>query len=159
MFNLKSICDFKTSKSYRIGLIDALMAEKGFTFLGEGRHRRTYLSPNKRFVLKFPHCKEGLTANRNESDTWKKHLGKPDLDGTEYAPCRLIQGKIIMMAAMVEVYGGTEGCDYARDIGAVKGEDKFYCDDDLPSWAKDIDACQVGMSASGKLVAYDYANV
>lgn len=134
------------------------MAEHSFTFVGQGRHRRTYLSPNKRYVLKFPHCREGLDANRSEAAIWKDYLGQPALDGTNFAPCRLIKDKILMMAAMVEVYGGTEGCEYARDIGAFEGEDRDSYERDMPSWTREIDATQVGKLASGKLVAYDYAN-
>jgi hypothetical protein len=166
MFDLDIILNFDRSLVTRKRYLDKLLKDKGFTYLGKGRHRMTYLSPNKRFVLKFPRYKEGVEANRSEAKIWKNHLnGKPTKGlgaysehpaGAKYAPCRLLQDCIIMMVAVVESYGETVGDDSARYSGAIGGSAEGP-DHSLPDWCNEIDACQVGKLASGKLVAYDYA--
>ena len=155
MFDLDIILNFNLSYATRRRYLDNVMKEKGFTFLGTGRHRRTYLSPNKRFVLKFPNYRAGVEANRNEAFKWKGFLNnKAAPHGAKYAPCRLLQDCIIMMVAVVEAYGETCGDDSARDSGAIGGESTPL---GLPDWCFGIDSCQVGKLANGKLVAYDYA--
>jgi hypothetical protein len=164
MFDLDIILNFNLSLLTRKAYLDKLLKEKGFTFLGKGRHRMTYLSPNKRFVLKFPKFKEGLLANRSEAKCWKMKVQGKTVSGLydtyhadiQLAPCRLLHGCIIMMVAVVESYGETCGDDSARDSGAIGGS-VHGPGHDLPEWCNEIDACQVGKLASGKLVAYDYA--
>jgi len=156
MFDLKIILDFDIPHRARCNYIDDVMDKRKFTYLGSGRHRRTYLSPNKRYVLKFPHCRNGLYANQDEAKTWKESLHHPcDI---AYAPCRLIEGSILMMVAVVEAYGGTDGCDNARSSNLIGGYDIYSrcLESNLPSWIENIDACQVGRTRNGKLVAYDY---
>jgi len=155
MFDLDIILNFNLTYETRKRYLDKVMKKKGFTYLGKGRHRITYLSANKRFVLKFPKFREGVVANRNEAFKWKGFLNnKITPNGATYAPCRLLQDCIIMMVAVVEAYGETCGDDSARDSGAIGGS---AYEEGLPDWCNDIDACQVGKLANGKLVAYDYA--
>jgi hypothetical protein len=159
--NLEKILDFDLSIGYRKDYIRRIMKKRGFTFLGRGRHRLTYLSPNGRFVLKFPANPEGLAANLSENEIW--HSSLKELSNIDYAPCRLIKSAILMMAAVVSSYGDTEGCDAARDTGKLSGSPRAggdYGDEleiDLPDWVNDIDSYQVGHLPNGKLVAYDYA--
>ncbi len=141
--------------------IDAYMSERGFTFLGEGRSRRTYLSKNKRYVLKF-HLDKYTSANQNEAKTWRQFFGKtnPTYGDCLYAPCRLLDGKVLMMKAMVEVYGGTNGCVTARENG-LGGADAFKSSEErskLPEYISkwSVDSQQIGKMANGKYVIYDY---
>jgi hypothetical protein len=156
MFDLDIILNFNLTYKTRKRHLDKVMKKKGFTYLGKGRHRITYLSANKRFVLKFPKFREGVVANRNEAFKWKGFLSNKMVatNGATYAPCRLLQDCIIMMVAVVEAYGETCGDDSARDSGAIGGESTPL---GLPDWCFGIDSCQVGKLANGKLVAYDYA--
>lgn len=157
LFDLSKILNFNLSRESRIEKINSLMKNLDFIFLGEGRHRRTFLSPNKRYVLKFPHCVNGLEANQREAAFWKASLTTAAPDGTSYAACRLIQNSIIMMRAVSEMYGGSYACDYARSSGAISGKDLYNDGKELPNWAQEIDCGQVGRLRNGKLVAYDYA--
>jgi hypothetical protein len=155
MLSLREIID-SGLPGYRVH--DAMTA-LGFTFLGSGRHRNTFLSPNKRFVLKFPNGSDGLYVNQREASAWKRCFNQPDGNGQCYAPCRLILGRVIMMRTVVKVFGRTQGCDSARDSGGIQGMDAE--DDDapnLPDWCWNIDATQVGYLANGRLVAYDYGS-
>jgi hypothetical protein len=156
-FDYSIILNFSLPFTARKNYVDGLMSRRGFTYLGKGRHRMTYLSPNRRFVLKFPHNEEGLAANRDEASVYKEALLSKEKD-YPYAPCRLVHNAINLMVAVTEVYGGTEADDRVRDNGILDGKD-FAGDDDmdmLPSWAHDIDALQVGKLPNGRLVAYDY---
>lgn len=154
--------DIERILSFRFGDAQNLHEERlaqGFIYLGGGRHRRTYLSPNKRFVLKFPRNQDGLYVNQIEDQAYHRVFNRPDGNGQCYAPCRLIKGTVLMMRTVVELFGRTDGCDSARDSGQVQGED---ADDDdapnLPDWCSNIDSTQVGYLANGRLVAYDYGS-
>lgn len=160
MFQLETIVNFNLSFEIRRDYIDRLMAKMNFSYLGKGRHRLTFLSPSKKFVLKFPKFENGLWANQSEARKWKRTFGKPDNNnyGVIYAPCRLIQNTILLMTAVVKVYGETEGCDNARWSGLVGGVMNDGDAESLPRWADNyVDSNQVGLLANGKLVAYDYA--
>jgi hypothetical protein len=150
MFDVDTIISFDFFKEQEL---DKLLLSKGYLFLGEGRHRRTYLSPNKRFVLKYPHCRDGILANQRESMIWKNNFNK-DVNKRNYAPCRLIKETVLMMQAVVEIFGETRGCANAIGTRTVRGGSSC---DQLPSWVYNIDSMQVGKLANGKLVAYDYA--
>jgi hypothetical protein len=141
--------------------LDTYMQERGFTYVGEGRARRTYLSKNKRYVLKF-HIAPNLIHNQREAATWRNFFSKPNSNNHDclYAPCRLIDGKILMMRAMVEVYGGTGGCTEARSagLGGCSVYDSEAARNNLPDpvrkWSADI--CQFGKMSNGKYAIYDY---
>jgi hypothetical protein len=160
MFDLSIICNFNIPSDARRAYLHKIMEKWNFIYLGKGRHRMTFLSPNKRFVLKFPRNRKGLEANRYEAITYKKALLGGDKPYS-YAPCRLIQNAIILMVAVTSVYGGTEADDLVRDRGYLGGEDAYGGDNQgsFPSWIFDIDSCQVGRLSNGKLVAYDYGDV
>ena len=144
--------------------VDNFMFNRKFIFLGQGRHRRTYLSPNKRYVLKFARYKEYIGMNRFEHAVYKLYFNRPDdtNSGCYYAPCHLIDGHMLMMRAMTEIYGRTNGCDSARRI--LGGENAPYGEEamkelDLPNWLEQCfhDSAQVGKLPNGKFVLYDYA--
>jgi hypothetical protein len=154
--------DIERIVSFRFGDAQPLHEERlrqGLTYLGGGRHRRTYLSPNKRYVLKFPRNTDGVIVNTMEARAWKRCFNQPDGNGQCYAPCRLIKGTVLMMRTVVELFGRTDGCDSARGSGELDGTDAH--DDDapeLPDWCDQIDSTQVGYLANGRLVAYDYGS-
>lgn len=157
MFDKKIVTNWDLSVESRLEYIKLIMKDKGFTHLGNGRHRATFLSPNKKFVIKFPHNKYGLEANKKEASLWKKYLGKPDEKGVCYLPCRLIMDTVILMEAVTESYGGTVGCDTARESGAVTGKDLYVKDGEgLPAWYIHVDCCQIGLRRNGKIGVYDY---
>ncbi len=135
--------------------IDSVAFQLGFTFLGQGRHRRTYLAPHTRFVLKFPLNEYGATANRQEHRLWHKFKNKPDPNNYNiiYAPCRLINSSILLMWAMISIGGDTNGDDSATDSGQVSRLDS----DEYPEWSDYVDAEQVGKLRNGKIAAYDFS--
>lgn len=104
-------------------------------YIGEGRHRKVYR--HKQFVIKLPNEKArdwGENANWYEYQTFLKHRCKPDINGIEYARCRLMKnGWLVMEFLDVDVF------------------------DDRPKWADYIDCQQVGRNSKGRIVAYDYA--
>lgn len=156
MFDIESILKFNDYE-YRDRFHDELIAQ-GFHHLGAGRHRSTYLSPSERVVIKIPRNEEGLYVNHREAQAYRRCFNQPDGNGQCYAPCRLIQNTILMMRTVVEMFGHTNGCDSARETGAISGINTYETDKDLPAWCDGIDACQVGYLSNGRLVAYDYGS-
>lgn len=154
-FDIEKILDWDKQENDRKDMIDALMRSNRFTLLGEGRSRRTYLSPTKRFVLKFPMSEEGLIANEEEHNKYRSSLVTKPVYGVVYAPCRLYKHSILLMHACTAIGGFSDGCREAK---------KFHCKIDslkkseLPDWCNAIDCHQVGMLSNGKMVAYDYAD-
>lgn len=157
MFDTKIILDFSLSHYDRIAYMDKVMSEMNFVFLGQGRMRRTYLSPNKRYVIKFPYVIDGITGNRNEAYSYSQYRNDPDptKGGAIYAPCRLIQNCILMMRAMVETFGVTNACIESRSKDLIPGE-RAAKQDWLPPWISYIDCEQVGRLPDGRIVAYDF---
>ena len=150
LFDIVTLTDWDSPKWK--DYIDLLMDKWDFTFLGEGCTRRTFLSPDKKYVLKFPTFEGGVTANRIEHEIYRKYMSG-DEDGVQYAPCRLIQKTVLLMRACKEIYGDSQGCEDASSIidWIPEGEGRPY-----PDWAESIDCGQVGMLPNGKVVAYDY---
>lgn len=144
--------------------LTAYLESEGFTYLGSGRHRRTFLSPNRRFVLKFPRDLYGLEANQKECKTWKKAVRGEwrSQHGEALAPARLICDAICVMPAMTELYGRTRGCGKARVILSNGQMDDDPEPEDmeksLPAWLDNyyVDCAQVGKMRNGKVVVYDY---
>lgn len=156
LFKLENIINFDLSWDYRMSYIDTFMANMKFTLLGEGRMRRTFLAPHKRFVLKFPTYEAGLHGNRSEAALYQQFKNKPDHSryGIVYAPCRLIQDAILMMWAVKESFGESDG-----DRQAERNQRDIRFSDyrrNLPSWVNEVDCQQVGYLQNGRLVAYDY---
>jgi len=150
---------FELDEDTRISLISFIL--KGYTFLGMGKDRMTWLAPNGRYVLKFPRWESGIGANNYEARTWKDSLRNPDPDGPVYAPCRLLRNGALMMWAARNLQGGTNGCQSARERGL--GGNDYYEEwdngelpEDFPPWVYDVDCCQVGILRNGRLAAYDY---
>lgn len=156
LFKLENITNFDLSNEYRMSYIDTFMKNMGFTLLGEGRMRRTFLAPHKRFVLKFPTYEEGLYGNRSEAELYQRFKNNPDHSryGMVYAPCRLIQNAILMMWAVKESFGESDGDrEAARNQSYVQFNNRSR---GLPSWVNEVDCQQVGYLKNGRLVAYDY---
>ncbi len=134
------------------------LIERGFKYLGEGRHRKTYLSPNRKYVLKFPLHINYADVNKSEASKYRQFFSKPNPNNSNcyYAPCRMIDGHILMMRAMVEIYGGTYGCDSARKI--LGGKDFYDIDNKFPEWCNKagIDMKQIGKTSDGRIMLYDY---
>lgn len=154
MLNLRFefLKDFNISAERRAEYLDATMASHGYKLMGNGKHRRTYLSPNGRYVLKFPMLDLGIRDNRDEHMLWHEHKSSPNKDGVLYAPCRLINDFIIMMWACSDTCGYSDGCERAINSGTLKRRTN-----DVPVWADYIDCMQVGTLHNGKIVAFDYA--
>ena len=152
---------YKASGTLDMQKLDAFMEEKKFTLLGEGRHRRTYLSPNKRYVLKFPHGNYYFIHNQNEARIWRQFFSNPNPDncGCIYAPCRLIDNSILMMRAMSTIFGITQGDRDARCKGLLGENMPYRISEDCPEWVKKsyYDSHQVGkLCNTGKYAIYDY---
>lgn len=117
-------------------LLDALNAKINLKVLGEGRHRRGYLTKSGRYVLKVPIHPLGELANRLEADDYKNDnfLGKEYL-----ARCKIVIIDNIECLLMDRVTSAGE--------------------EELPDWTGFVDCGQVGYNCHGKLVAYDWATV
>lgn len=143
--------DFARIRDCNKKYCDTLMKELNFQLIGTGSSRRTYLSPSKKYVLKFPTCVWGIDMNVSEHNIWHKFKNNSDQDGTFYAPCRLIGGLVLMMWAVTQSYGDSEGDDDARFRGFIP-----MPTDEMPAWVIELDCCQAGTLSNGKVVAYDY---
>jgi hypothetical protein len=117
----------------------------GFKKVGEGRGRIVFLSPNKKYVLKFPLNETGIEDNKIEAIIYSRFKKNKKEYIEDFAPCRLINNIVLMMKAIVEDYGFGKICnvdDYSN---------KF------PDWVFNYDCNQCGLLSNGKLVVYDYA--
>lgn len=99
--------------------------------LGVGRHRACF-AMNDRFVLKVPRTEEGLNDNESEANGTTNH---------PHARCRKLYSKDGVPLLVMERVTYPEHGSY----------------DKLPDWAKWVDCMQVGYTAKGVLVAYDFA--
>lgn len=161
---LETILNFDLSIAIRLEAIQQYLGPK-FKCMGMGKDRITFLSPNKRFVLKFPKDESGISANECEAYMWKHNKRGTGPDGIYYAPCRMLKNHILMMWAVTELSGGTEGCDVGRAQLGGKDHYDYGMDDgtptresNLPEWVASVDCCQVGYLRNGRLAAYDYGD-
>lgn len=156
-FKLDKIIDWTKDRDSREAYIKGFMEEFGFTKLGSGRMRTVYLSPNKRFVLKFPHHQSGVSGNIEEARRYSKFKSNPDHSnyGAFYAPCRLIQKTILMMRAVVITYGDSSGCNDAIKSGMLESFPPEELEE-APKWVQHMDCNQAGYLRNGRLVAYDF---
>lgn len=146
-------------------LLKEYMESFGFIYLGSGKDRHTFLSPNRRFVLKFPKHRKGRNANRREHKAWKESLARlvGNSNDVQYAPCRLLLDCVIMMEAMVELYGWAYA-DYSgrQHLGGAEmpgpDRDQFKELDWWQTWSYSIDCAQIGKKRNGKIVVYDYGD-
>lgn len=134
MFDIEQLFDGLNRHDIR-NRLDLFMLKMSFEIVGEGRMRRTYIAPHGRFVLKFPTNPDGIYANKYEHDTYRKYKNRPDSNGIYFAPCRLMDGFVLMMRTV----------------------ERMSANDSCPEWVGYIDCEQAGYLANGKLVAYDYA--
>lgn len=132
----------------RDSLLDK-MKQYGFTCLGSGLDRIAYLSPNLHFVLKFSTSSYSVEANKNEANIWKR---RRKFRSKRFAPCRLITDGVLLMHAMVELYGTTPSCQVARNFLKSELHDATNC----PDW--EIDSRQFGRLRNGKFAIYDYGS-
>lgn len=142
-------------KILNVNEVDEVAQRLNFTLLGQGRHRRTYLAPHSRFVLKFPLDTLGESANKDEHARWHSFKNKPDPYNYNalYTPCRLINNKILLMWAATAIGGDTDADDLALGSGKLNKLSSW----DFPKWADYIDAYQVGRLRNGKVTAYDFS--
>jgi sulfur relay (sulfurtransferase) DsrC/TusE family protein len=95
-----------------------------------------YLTPSKKYVVKVPLDEDGYIDNIKEAqqayiDNWLPKKYK--------ARCKLMRNGWLVM-------------EYVKSIYHLP-----YHYKDIPSWAYGVDACQIGFTLNGRLVAYDYA--
>ena len=107
--------------------------------LGEGRHRRGYLSRNSKYVYKVPMMMDGLIDNHREAHVSRVSRKEDFYGGVQFARCRLGPRGILIMEYV-------KPADWGDDFNP------------LPAWVGRVDCCQVGHTADGRLVAYDYGN-
>jgi len=124
-----SFCDKRDG--YLNKIINSLV-KKNFKYLNGGRHRETLLTPSKNSVIKIPSIYDGIYANISERNIFSYFHGS----NNHYAPCRLIDNFMLLM----------------------KKVETNINRNNLPQWAYNIDAVQVGRLPNGKLVAFDYSD-
>lgn len=152
--------DLERVKNCELNYVNSLMKTMQFTLLGEGIHRRTFLSPSKRYVLKFPLCRSGVLSNQREHALWHKYKNK-DHDDIVYAPCRIIADTVLMMWAVTHTFGCADGDANAISRGLLHSACRRLVDgawsfEAAPDWVKYLDCSQAGILPNGKIVAYDY---
>lgn len=131
--------------------MDQLMISNGFLFVGEGSVRRTYLSFDKRYVIKIPLCGGGEFANKREHATYRNGNDVFDAFDKRLSPCRLVNDYVLVMRA-VEDDMGFKDYDIIKRILSVRDDVQFSKN---LNWINNVDANQVGL-LNGRLVAYDY---
>ncbi len=108
-----------------------MMLDPRLAHLGDGRHRTVYT--HKQFVVKVPVDDQGAFDNDYEYSIYRKYGAQPDLNGIQYARCRLMSnGWLVMEHVVLLAY------------------------EDHPKWADYVDCQQVGRGRDGRIVAYDY---
>lgn len=123
---------FYKDRDFYLEKINNILINKKFIYINGGRHRETFLTPSKKFVIKIPSIYDGIIANLSERQIFSYFHGS----NNHYAPCRLINNFILLM----------------------KKVETNINKNNLPQWAYNIDAVQVGILPNGKLVAFDYAD-
>lgn len=111
--------------------------DRNYTLLGAGRHRAVFEAPLGHEVIKVPSNAEGDWANVREGrrdDTW---LGDPARYARTYVDDELSRRWGLTIIRMERV----------NTVVVIK---------DLPDWCGAVDGFQVGYTASGNLVAYDW---
>lgn len=107
------------------------LKSKGYTFLGEGRTRIGFRSPNGQWVVKIARDDDGVYHNFRERSVWREG------NRNRLARCKSFMGAdgYILVMEYVE---------------SVPNKEK-------PHWGRyDIDCGQVGRNRKGAIVAYDY---
>lgn len=99
----------------------------GHTYIGSGRHRSAYR--RGQVVVKIPHGYGGIEDNATEARVYRLIRSGP----IRYARCRLLPNGWLVMV-------------YVEPV-------PFH---ECPIWADFIDCRQVGTTAQGEVVAYDY---
>ena len=105
-----------------------------YELIGEGRHRRVYRHGD--YVIKVPLNEAGVADNYHERGVWLKHGPKGDLDGVQYARCRLL-GAILVM-------------QYACFVGPHATASGYIHQENRPRWADWVDCGQVGYNRLGR---------
>lgn len=134
---------------------DFAMQRLGFERLLVGTTRTVYASPDKSFVIKYPHLKFPLSTdpdpvffNQREVKRYiewllKKNNQVDNIKDPQFAHCIFLYDKIIVMEFVNE-------CKSGLWIDAKAGVKK-------PQWCLDIDGGQVGFTHDGRFVCFDYA--
>lgn len=126
-----------------------LLATGKLRYLGQGRHRVTFLSPSGKAVIKFPLSHDGIEANWSERFVYTGK-SKPlvlrnntkGINRNKLAGCRMLGPNLLIMTK-VKIDTITEG----------------WLDNKAPKWVQYIDCGQVGYHPrTGKLVAFDYTS-
>lgn len=138
--------------------MDELAKIWNLQLIGEGRQRRSYLSNNKRVVIKFPLYMSGLYSNQREHKAWRFFRNK--VDAVPLAPSRLIDDTLLMMHFCPAIAGYTGSCEDSIEdkICRKLSIDQSLKDHNFNNLLLDLDSKQFGMLPNGKIVAYDYAD-
>ena len=127
----------------------------GYQHVGTGGSRITFLTPDKKYVVKFPWFEYGILVNKDEHHIWHKYKNNPEpTRGMVFAPCRLIYGSILIMRAVSVLCGNAYGDRQGRKV--IEGDPDLP--NDAPPWASLVDCHQVGKLPNGRWVAYDYGD-
>ena len=118
---------------------EILLFNSGWKYVGSGRNRRVIRRGN--VVIKLPYQPDGMKANADEAKLYRQFKSKPsNKNGAYYAPCRLLPNGCLMMRAL-------------------KTKLTHKTIRNLPLWIWSlVDGTQVGLTKTGKVLAYDYAD-
>ncbi len=115
-----------------LGQLCEWLKSVGYVYVGHGRHRIVFKRPRSKFVLKLPLNDNGVSDNWHEAVRGSVAHLNPD---RRIARCRTVAGCLLLMEHVQEA-----------DLALA----------DLPGWVGYVDCWQVGLTASGRLVAYDF---
>ena len=127
-------------------LIKFLLRKYG-KIIGVGSFRAV-LTTNAGYVVKAPLCQDGEKDNHKEYELFKRSK-----NASHYASCKIatvLGFPVLFMEELHDMHRGTSG---DVDWKVIDTQDP-----DDPYWIQKLDASQIGVSASGRLKAYDYAS-
>jgi bacterioferritin-associated ferredoxin len=99
-----------------------------WSHIGSGLTRQVWQRTDSKYVIKVPLNELGYYDNLSEHDRYRSYRERP------FAPCRMLKGGYLLMLCVTHVGFSAES-----------------------DWTWGIDGGQVGLTPTGKLVAYDYA--
>ena len=101
--------------------LEGTLIQRGYKYLNEGRHRKGFLSPNKKWVVKVPKtCARlaGIQDNWSEYHTFKR--ARPAIRA-RLARCRLFKGEILVMEnCVLPIYVGVTSQNGLEELIVVR---------------------------------------
>ncbi len=116
--------------------VSIFLISRQYTFLGEGRNRKAFLSKDNKTVIKIPTSDNGSHDNLHEYNIYIKSL-KKDTD-------------------LMDIYPRVKILDVIYPLLFMEKLETDFEHKNMPWWVGFIDLQQVGYDSKGVLRAYDF---